>query len=215
MKVLVLGGSGSIGSAILAALLASGHEVIALARSETSAARVGRAGATPLAGDIRVPQPWSGVLAEVDAVVHAAATFEPDMGAVDRSLIDLSGTSKQKNDILIFSFDQQLGSTFGAFTRFGWRLDDEIINYRALYSGGIDIKGTAWNRILDNIGIGLVYLEGGNNRIEYTKTAEAYYRMVINPHFALTADIQYTRDEYIQIQGAEGYIVSLRATANF
>ena len=133
----------------------------------------------------------------------------------DRSLIDLSGTSKQKNDILIFSFDQQLGNTIGAFTRFGWRLDDEIINYRALYSGGIDIKGKAWNRILDNIGIGLVYLEGGNNRIEYTKIAEAYYRMVINPHIALTGDIQYTRDEYAQIQGAEGYIVSLRATANF
>lgn len=88
MKVLVLGGSGSIGSAILSALLARGHEVIALARSEASAGRVAGLGASPLAGDIRAPEPWSGVLTEVDAVVHAAATFVPDMGRVDRRLIE-------------------------------------------------------------------------------------------------------------------------------
>jgi len=133
----------------------------------------------------------------------------------DRSFIDLAGTSKQKNDILIISIDQQFGNTIGAFSRIGWRLDNESINYRAIYSGGIDIRGAAWGRILDNIGIGLVYLDGGNRRINNSRIAETYYRMVMNPYLALTADIQYMRDEYFQIAGAEGFIYSLRATVNY
>ena len=133
----------------------------------------------------------------------------------DRNLNDQTGTSRQKNDILIFSFDQELGKKIGAFTRFGWRLDDATIDYRSLYSGGIDIKGAAWERTLDNIGIGIVYLDGADNRISYTKIAETYYRMVFNPYLALTGDIQYTRDEYTQAQRTEGIILSLRATVNF
>lgn len=133
----------------------------------------------------------------------------------DRDFIDEAGASKQKNDILLISADQQLGNKVGAFTRVGWRLDDQLINYRAIYSGGIDIRGSIWGRILDNIGIGLVYLDGGNRRIIRTRIAEAYYRMVLNPYLAFTADIQYMRDEYFQLSGAEGIIYSLRATANF
>ena len=133
----------------------------------------------------------------------------------DRDFIDEAGRSKQKNDIVIISIDQQFGNKIGAFTRVGWRLDDELINYRAIYSGGIDIRGATWGRILDNIGIGLVYLDGGNRRIIRTRIAEAYYRMVLNPYLAFTADIQYMRDEYFQIEGAEGVIYSFRATVNF
>ena len=133
----------------------------------------------------------------------------------DRDFIDEAGRSKQKNDIAIISIDQQFGNKIGAFTRLGWRLDDELINYRAIYSGGIDIRGATWGRLLDNIGIGLVYLDGGNRRIIRTRIAEAYYRMVINPYLALTADIQYMRDEYFQIPDTEGMIYSLRATVNY
>ena len=133
----------------------------------------------------------------------------------DRGFVDEAGASKQENDILLISIDQQFGNKIGAFTRLGWRLDDELINYRALYSGGIDIRGATWGRILDNIGLGLVYVDGGNNRIINSRIAEAYYRMVVNPYLAFTADIQYMRDEYYQSAGAEGMIYSLRATVNF
>ena len=88
MKVLLLGGSGSIGSAILAALVARGHAVTALARSAESGARVSKAGALPLPGDIRFPERWADAVADVDAVIHAAATFDAAMGEVDRALID-------------------------------------------------------------------------------------------------------------------------------
>lgn len=116
----------------------------------------------------------------------------------DHNLLDLSGKSKQKNDILILSLDQAFGRTVGGFLRMGWRLDDETINYHAIYSGGIDIQGSLWNRSLDNIGLGYVYLNGGDGNIIRTRIAEAYSRFVIGNYLALTADIQHVEDEKIQ-----------------
>ncbi len=133
----------------------------------------------------------------------------------DRDFIDEAGANKQKNDILLISFDQQFGNKIGAFTRMGWRLDDEFINYRAIYSGGIDIRGITWGRMLDNIGIGLVYLEGGDNSINNSRIAEAYYRMVVNPYLAFTADFQYMRDEYFQTAAVKGSVLGLRMAVNF
>ena len=133
----------------------------------------------------------------------------------DRNLIDLTAGRRQKNDIVILSFDQQFGENFGAFTRLGWRLDDEPINYRALYSGGIDIKGRLWDRVLDNIGIGLAYLDGGDGRITKTRIFETYYRLVVNPYLALTGDVQYMRDVFLQSPEAKGFMYSLRATFIF
>jgi porin len=133
----------------------------------------------------------------------------------NRDFVDEPGSGKQENDVLLISIDQKFGNRLGAFTRLGWRLDDESISYRAIYSGGIDVRGASWGRVLDNIGIALVYLDGGSIRIINSRIAEAYYRMVINPYLAFTADIQYMRDEYYQSAGTEGLIYSLRATVNF
>jgi len=155
--------------------------------------------------------------------IQARYTLETSMGTGhyrvllngDRDFVDEAGASKQRNDILVISIDQQFGDTIGAFTRMGWRLDDEPINYREVYTGGIDIRGTGWGRKLDNIGIALGYMYGGNTRIIRTRLAEIYYRMVIIPKLSLTADIQYMDDEYYSIPDAEGMIYSLRATVNF
>ena len=76
-------------------------------------------------------------------------------------------------------------------------------------------SGAAWDRVLDNVGIGLVYLEGANNTISSTRIAEIYYRLVANPYLALTGDIQYNRDDYVSAPTAEGMVFSLRATVNF
>ena len=133
----------------------------------------------------------------------------------DRDFIDEAGASKKRNDVLIISIDQPFGKVLGVFTRMGWRLDNESINYQAVYTGGVDIKGTNWGRMLDNIGIALGYMDGGNNRIIRTRLAEAYYRMVINPTMSFTGDIQYMHDQYFSMPGAEGMIYSLRVTVNF
>lgn len=155
--------------------------------------------------------------------IQARYTLETSLGTGhyrvllngDRDFIDEAGASKQRNDVLIISIDQQFGDTIGAFTRMGWRLDNQPINYRTVYTGGIDIRGTSWGRMLDNIGIALGYMNGGNSRIIRTRLAEAYYRLVLSSMLAITADIQYMRDQYFSIPGAEGMIYSLRATVNF
>jgi hypothetical protein len=56
---------------------------------------------------------------------------------------------------------------------------------------------------------------GGNAGIIKSRLAEAYYRMVISPKLAFTADIQYMDDEYYSIPDAEGIVFSLRSAVNF
>lgn len=88
MRVFVLGGTGSIGSAVVQALIRRGHDVLALARSDVSAAKSSAAGATPVLGDIAAPEPWTERLPPVDAVIHMACDFSSAMGAIDRRLLD-------------------------------------------------------------------------------------------------------------------------------
>lgn len=88
MRVLVLGGTGSIGSPTVREFVKRGHDVWALARSDVSVAKLGESGATPIAGDIASPELWAGRLPHVDAVIHAACDFGPQMGAIDARLLD-------------------------------------------------------------------------------------------------------------------------------
>jgi nucleoside-diphosphate-sugar epimerase len=89
VRVLVLGGTGLIGSAVVRELVRCGHDVCGLARSDGSAAKLAESGATPVAGDIAAPERWAGRLPLVDAVIHAACDFSSDMGAIDRRLLDV------------------------------------------------------------------------------------------------------------------------------
>lgn len=72
MRILVTGGSGFLGTRLVAHLLASGHEVLALARSTASQHKLAAMGASPVPGDLEGEQLE---LPPVDAVVHAAAHF--------------------------------------------------------------------------------------------------------------------------------------------
>ena len=89
MRVLVLGATGSIGTAVSAELHAHGHRIIALARSDTAAALVASLGYEVLRGDIRHPADWAGAVADVGAVIHLASTFGDDMGEIDRRILRL------------------------------------------------------------------------------------------------------------------------------
>ena len=75
MRVLVLGGTGSIGSAVVRELVRCGHDVCGLARSDASAAKLAECGATPVAGDIAAPERWAGRLPASANISASALTF--------------------------------------------------------------------------------------------------------------------------------------------
>ncbi|MBX6384163.1 MAG: SDR family oxidoreductase [Microbispora sp.] len=72
MRVFVTGASGWIGSAVTDELLAAGHEVIGLARSDTSAAALEGKGARVLRGDLDDLDSIRRGARDADAVIHLA-----------------------------------------------------------------------------------------------------------------------------------------------
>lgn len=87
MRVLVLGGTGSIGASVVSALMSRRHEVLGLARSDSAADSLSSRGVLPVRGDIRWPREWVGVADSVDGVIQVAADFTTDADAIGRNLI--------------------------------------------------------------------------------------------------------------------------------
>nr|WP_245885249.1 SDR family oxidoreductase [Kineococcus rhizosphaerae] len=97
VQVFVTGASGLIGSAFVPELLAAGHQVLALARSDASAAVLAERGVEVLRGDLGDLDVLRAGARAADAVVHLA--FQHDFTdfagavAVDRAAIDTLGAA--------------------------------------------------------------------------------------------------------------------------
>ncbi|HEX2834800.1 MAG TPA: NAD-dependent epimerase/dehydratase family protein [Thermoanaerobaculia bacterium] len=94
MKIFLTGATGFLGSAIAAELIRGRHDVTALVRSSTSAARVISYGIEPHPGDLREPSTFLEVAHAHDVIVHAGVEAGGDRMEVDRTFVEAMASPK-------------------------------------------------------------------------------------------------------------------------
>ena len=88
MRIFLTGATGYVGSAVMDALLRSGHEVTALVRDPEKAERVSRRSVQAILGELSTPASYAAAAERADAIVHTAFEYSKRGQKVDRQAID-------------------------------------------------------------------------------------------------------------------------------
>ena len=88
MRIFLTGATGYVGSAALDALVRAGHQVTALVRDNSKAARVAARGARPVVGSLADPNTYRAVADAQDGYIHTAFDTSGSGVATDRSAIE-------------------------------------------------------------------------------------------------------------------------------
>jgi nucleoside-diphosphate-sugar epimerase len=90
--VLVTGASGTIGRRLVPALVAAGHQVRALIRSDAAAAEAGATGAEPVHGDVTDPASVRAAVRGCEVVIHAAGRMGASAPVAPFLPVNVTGT---------------------------------------------------------------------------------------------------------------------------
>ena len=88
MRIFLTGATGYVGSAVMDALLRSGHEVTALVRDPEKAEQVSRRSVHPIIGELSRPASYAAAAENADSIVHTALESSKRSQKVDRIAID-------------------------------------------------------------------------------------------------------------------------------
>jgi uncharacterized protein YbjT (DUF2867 family) len=141
MRIFLTGATGFLGSGIAATLIRARHDVTALVRSSTSAARVLSYGIEPHRGDLRDPESYRDAARAADAIVHAGVEGGGDRMDVDRIFVDaVAGPNLIYTSTLFLLGDVEQGDE--ASPASGVRAEHEQV---VLKAGGAVIRpGMIW-----------------------------------------------------------------------
>ena len=198
MNVFLTGATGYLGSAIATSLVRAKHDVTALVRSSTSAARVLSYGIHPHHGDLREPATYRDAALAADVIVHAGVEGGADRIDVDRVFVDaVAGPSLIYTSVLFV-----LGNVEGADESAigsGPRADHERL---VLDVGGAVIRpgmiwgGEAW--LFEHP----LYIDEGENRwpLVHRDDVAELYRLVaelrVRGVFHAVAEVVRARDVF-------------------
>ena len=203
MKIFLTGATGYVGSAIAAALIRARHDVTALVRSPTSAARVLSYGIHPHDGNLRDPASYRDEALAADAILHAGVEGGADRIEVDRIFVDaVAGPTLIYTSVMFVLGDVDDGDESSPAS--GPRAEHEEI---VLGRGGAVIRpGMIWgdDAWLFNHPI---FIGEGNNRwpVVHRDDVAELYRLVAEGGargiFHAVAEVRRARDVFPSIAG--------------